>query len=388
MGLRAERDGYSAELTDDLTIVYRDPQGRRLKHFTHRIAGAPGLDALFGACKHLNRQREACRDQARAWALAGSSAPRALAEADPLWREALADEGVRLTDEPGEDGLFARTYTGFDGHTLTQLLPEELIPYRDLLMRAEHWEPDGLFSTGIPRQADGELPFPERVIAAHPGSEQLSVRKILALEDETHGWVFVFKKDVDEVLKEVEKDDPALLSTLLDEMADFALQTKDEDTAAAWFGRARRAERPGADEADKERLYGRYLTYAGADALSTTALRDWARTLAVKGVATEADLVRFRAVALRRMATSGEALLRRVRPSSAVYPQLAADVRKIARAAGLDPEEELATLLKGIFAAERVSLDDERFWTDCLKGRAMDLLGRMPRPHGSSPPWT
>ncbi|MEU9111816.1 hypothetical protein AB0D04_08510 [Streptomyces sp. NPDC048483] len=377
MGLRVKKDGYSAELTDDLAIVYRNPQGRKLKQFPHRIAGAPGLEALSGACEHLRRQRTACRDQGREWASAGASVPRALAEADPLWRKALADEGVALTDELGEGGLFARTYVGFDGHTLTQLLPEALIPYRDLLMRAEHWEPDGLFSTGIPDPSGDELPFPERVIAAHPGSEELSVRKILALEEETFGWDDVYsKKDIDAVLKEVEQADPALLSTLLDEMADLALQEKDEDTAAAWFGRARKAGRLGARMVDKEWLYGRYLTYAGEDALSATALRDWARELAVKGVATEADLVRFRTVALRRVAASGKSSAYRLQVPVGVYPQLAADVRKIARAAGLDPEEELATLLKGIFAAERwVSLDDEKFWINCLKGRAMDLLG-------------
>lgn len=364
MGTRVEKNGYTAELTDDLEIVYRNPQGRRLKNFPGPIAGAPGLDALLEARKHLRKHREVCRQQAGEWAPAGANVPRALADADPLWREALETEHVELTDELGDGGLWARTYVGFDGHTLTQLLPEQLIPYRDRLMRGEHWEPDGCFSTGIPDLSDGVIPFPERIIAAHPGCEELATEKLLTLQGRTSEWRFVFKTDVDSVLDGLEESAPALLITLLDEMADLALMQREQATAAAWFGRARTAERVHARRVDKEWLLGRYLAYAEGKALSVTVLRAWARELAVKGVATEADLARFRLVAIRR-----------VQASSEVYPQLAADVRKIAKAAGLDPERELATLLGEIFAAGGISLRDDKFWTDCLKGAAMDLLG-------------
>lgn len=364
MGRRVEKDGYTAEMTDDLEIVYRNPRGRQLKQFPKQLAGARDLDALFSTRKQLRQQDEACRIRAHRWAQAGVSVPRALADADPQWRKALEDKGVALTEELGEGGLFARTFTGFDGRTVTQLLPEELIPYRDLLMRAEHWEADGLFSTGIPDPSDGELPFPERIIAAHPGAEDLAVRKICALQSATGDWADIWKKDVDDVLRDLEGTAPALLVTLLDEMADLALREEDDLAAAAWFGRARRTARLQGYKADKEWLRERYLAYAEGKALSATALRDWARELAVKGVATEGDLTAFREVALRRVRASHEA-----------YPQLAADVRKIAKAAGLEPEKELAVLLRGIFAAGGVSLSDEKFWTDCLKGRALDLLG-------------
>ncbi|MFD9033247.1 hypothetical protein ACFVZW_19155 [Streptomyces sp. NPDC059567] len=364
MGTRVEKNGYTAELTDDLEIVYRNPQGRRLKNFPGPIAGAPGLDAQFEARRHLRKQREACRLQAREWALVGASVPRALADADPLWQEALETEHVELGDELGDGGLWARTYVGFDGLTLTQLLPEQLIPYRDRLMREEHWEPDGCFSTGIPDLSDGGLPFPERIIAAHPGLEELVTRKLLGLQGLTHRWSLVYKPDVDSELRGLEESAPALFITLLDEMADLALRLRERATAAAWFGRARTAERVQARKVDTEWLLGRYLAYADGEALSATVLRAWARELAVKGVATEADLARFRLVAIRR-----------VQASSEVYPQLAVDVRKIAKAAGLDPERELATLLGEIIAADGISLHDDKFWTDCLKGAAMDLLG-------------
>jgi hypothetical protein len=364
MATRVGNNGYTAELTVDLEVVYRNPQGRRLKAFPDPLAGAPGLGALLEAHQQLRQQREACRLRAGEWAPAGVRAPRALADADPLWREALESEGVELTDEPGEGGLWARTYAGFDGRTLTQLLPEQLVPYRDRMMRAMGWEPDGCFSTGIPDTSGGALPFPERVLAAHPECAELAVPKLLALQEHMGTWRSLHKTDVDTVLLGLEESAPALLVTLLDEMADVALRQGEESTAAAWFGRARTAERAQARAVDQEWLLGRYLAYAEGKALPATVLRAWARELAVKGVATEKDLSRFRQVVIRRVQASAE-----------VYPQLAVDVRKIARAAGLDPERELATLLGELFMAGGVSPADDRFWSDCLKGAAMDLLG-------------
>ncbi|GHB73067.1 hypothetical protein GCM10010377_74460 [Streptomyces viridiviolaceus] len=364
MGRRVEKGGYTAELTDDLEVVYRSPQGRRLKKLPDPIVGAAGLVALLGTRTHLRKHREACRSQAGEWASAGVSVPRALADADPLWREALEAESVELADDLGDGGLWARTYTGFDGRTLTQLLPEQLIPYRDRLMRGQHWEPDGCFSTGIPDPSDGALPFPERVIAAHPGFEEPATETLLRLQERTIQWSFVYKSDIDGVLQGLEESAPALLITLLDEMADLALRQSEHPAAAAWFGRARTAERVRARKVDKEWLVGRYLTYAEGGALSATALRAWARELAVKGVATEADLARFRTVVIRR-----------VKASSEVYTQLAVDVRKLAKAAGLEPERELATLLGEMFAVGGVALSDDKFWADCLKGPAVDMLG-------------
>ncbi|WP_030409139.1 hypothetical protein [Streptomyces albus] len=161
-----ERDGYTAELTeDDLEIVYRGPRGRQLKKCPAQLAGAPGMAELSAVRRTLTAHRAACEEQALVWAKEGAHAPRALAEADPEWERALTAAGVPLTGEPGEDGLFARTYAGPHGRTLTQLLAEDVVPYRDMLMREDAWEPAGLFATGLPDpapDADGRLPFPER----------------------------------------------------------------------------------------------------------------------------------------------------------------------------------------------------------------------------------
>ncbi|MEU2084730.1 hypothetical protein ABZ569_23085 [Streptomyces albus] len=375
MAADVERDGYTAELTeDDLEIVYRGPRGRQLKKCPAQLAGAPGMAELSAVRRTLTAHRAACEEQALVWAKEGAHAPRALAEADPEWERALTAAGVPLTGEPGEDGLFARTYAGPHGRTLTQLLAEDVVPYRDMLMREDAWEPAGLFATGLPDpapDADGRLPFPERVLAAHPHQQGLALEKIRALERESAGWRYVFKKDMDDVLAGLESTAPALAVTLLDEMADFALGTGDLAEAAAWFGRARKAERNAGRTPDHTWLYTRCLRYARAGALSATVLRAWASELATWDGVAARDLDRFRTVVLARSQGPEDG---RGDAHSGIHPQLATDIRKLAKAAGLDADEELATMMEGLLAQGGISLSDTRFWAQCCKGRALDLL--------------
>ncbi|MGP3990628.1 hypothetical protein [Streptomyces sp. 3N207] len=387
MAASVEKDGYTAELTDGgLEIVYRNPKGRKLKTVPAQLSGDPGLISLLAVRKALRAHRTACEKYARAWAEAGTGAPRALAEADPEWRRALEEADVPLTEERGEEGLFARTYAGPHGLTLTQLLPEDVVPYRDVLMREDAWLPEGLFATGLPDETqdeDGRLPFPERVLAAHPQQHRLAVEKIRALEYETSDWGYVFKKDMDRVLAGLEESAPALAVTLLDEMADFALGKETEtEAAAAWFGRARKTERNSGRTPDHTWLYSRYLRYAEAGTLSATALRAWVGELAAESTVGEENLMRFREVVRARKQGQGE-----------LHPQLATDIRKLAKAAGCDPDEELATMMAELIEDGGLSLGDTEFWTRCCKSRAMDLLvERSPeavraavlklRPHG------
>ncbi|MFG3259370.1 hypothetical protein [Streptomyces sp. NPDC048172] len=390
MRARIERDGYSVELTDDLELVFYGTSGHQLKKETRELRTTiPETWTLYETRRVLKGHRDKCRALARQWAEAGQQAPRALAEADPVWRDVLEDEGVPVTDERPEDGeqddtLFARTYTGPLGLVRTQLLGEALVPYRDTLMRADDWEPDGLFATGIPDPAAGELPFPERALAAHPGMETLVLEKISELRKETHDWLYPAKKDIDRVLAGLDQTAPALEITLLDGVADLALAKGEPAMATAWFGRARKLEQFQARDVDQRWLDARYLTYAEGGALSATVLRARARELMGTGKPGDAgpeDVARFRALVLARLAGTQE-----------LYPQLAADVRKMAKAARLDPEETLADCLHAIASANGMSLDDDKLWQACFKGRAMELLrARGPeaahaalrlRPHG------
>ncbi|GAA2252761.1 hypothetical protein GCM10010402_04910 [Actinomadura luteofluorescens] len=361
MGWRIEADGYTAEFTDDLEVVFHNPQGRRLKQFPAQLGDAPGVAAMYTVRKYLKRHEEQCGETARSWAAEGVGVPRALADADPFWATALDEAGVTLTTDPVEGGLCARTYVGPDDRRLTQVLRESTVRYRDLLMAVDGWEPEGLFETGLPAPYASVVPFPERIIEAHPEAEGLAVEKVHTLEARTARWRSFYKPAVEEILSGLEESAPDLLITLLDEVADAALAQDEPNLAPAWFARARKLERTLARRPDPEWLADRYEEHAHV--LSATVLRAWARDLSAKGAATPEGLARFREVMEYRVEDGGD-----------VYPQLAADLRKIAKAAGLDPEEELAAFLRSLFAADEVSLNDEAFWNDALKGRAMDLV--------------
>ncbi|MEV4000840.1 hypothetical protein [Actinomadura sp. NPDC049753] len=361
MGWRIEAGGYTAELTDDLEIVYRNPRGRKLKELPGQMGGAPGLTAMFTVRRYLKRHEEQCGEAARSWAAEGITVPRALADADPFWAEALDEAGVTLTTGPVEGGLCARTYVGPDDRRLTQVLCEPAVRYRDMLMAVDGWEPESLFETGLHDPHGDVIPFPERVIAAHPDAERLAVEKVHALEATTGRWHYFYKPAVEEILAGLEESTPGLLISLLDAVADAALTHDEPDLAGAWFGRARKLERTLALRPDPEWLAARYEEHARV--VSATVLRAWARELAAKGAATPEGLDRFREVVAQRVETGGD-----------VYPQLPADLRKLAKAVKLDPEEELAVFLRRVFTAGEVSLRDEAFWDDALKGRAMDWV--------------
>ena len=371
MAWRVEKDGYSTELTDDLEIVRRGPDGRELQRWPAGVAPIPGVPVLYDLRKLLRGHRDDCAGKARGWAAAGQPVPRALAEGDPIWRRVLDDEGVTLTGEPEDGGLFARTYAGPCDSVMIQVLPEQTITYRDMLLREEGWEPSGAFRTGILDDSDGEIPFPERAIALHPGQEELAVEKVRALLRGTGGLPRYSKEYFDKILAGPAETAPALLVTLLDGLADLALAHRDARggrmriaEASAWFARARRLERLLDDPVDHARLAVRYGAYADARALPATALRAWCGDLVLLRDVSADDAERFRAVALRRVRAHGQ-----------IYSRKAADVRRLARAAGLDPEEELARLLRSLVAEGRMSMDDAGFWTDAMKRRAMDLLG-------------
>ena len=256
-----------AELTDDgLEIVYRNPKGRKLKTVPVQLAGAPGLMSLIAVRKALRAHRTACAKYAQAWAEAGTNAPRALAEADPEWRRALEEVKVPLTEERGAEGLFARTYAGPYGLTLTQLLPEDAVPYRDVLMREDAWLPESLVATGLQdrnsiRRAD--CPSPNACWRPTRSSSASPWRSSAPWRTPTRTGIRLQEKHRPRPVRAVESA-PALAVTLLDEMADFALGQSGEAEAAAWFGRARKTERNSGRKPDHTWLNSRHPPHAGS----------------------------------------------------------------------------------------------------------------------------
>ncbi|MBT2394939.1 hypothetical protein [Streptomyces sp. ISL-100] len=238
---------------------------------------------------------------------------------------------------------------------------EDVAPHRDRVMAFFQWERAEGFALGI-ADAQEELPFPERALAAHPGQEEMVLDAAFRLRR-----AGLYKKDTDAFFTWLEKSAPALLPVFLDAAAEqYLTHQYDYMDAAAYFGRARKAEREQARTMDQGWLNARYQAFADAGALSGTALRARAKELAVRGSATVEQAVAFRDVLARRIVAG--------HGTGGVYPQLPTDLRRVAKAAGLDPEEELATLLEEAGVVGRTSLHEDAFWTDVLKGRAFDLF--------------
>ncbi|MFI9045931.1 hypothetical protein [Streptomyces sp. NPDC053427] len=362
VGHRIEADGYTAELDDDLDFVFRNRRGRLLKQIPRQLAADAGMDRLRAVRRLLLRQAGDVPPQARRWSAAGRQAPEALAACDPLWRRALDAAGVTLVPEPVRGGLTARTYAHPDDHrTVTHVVEERLAPLRDLVMARYGWALAGTFETGIPEDEQAALPYPERLMAAYPGREEEVLDIALDLDGATWEWQTLPKKDIDAVLEQHGSAPPALLVSFLDEVADRCLKAGETPYAKAYFGRARKTEREAGLKTDQRWLADRYAAYADADALSAAAVRARGRELGVRGGVTAQGAREFLDLLTRQATAYGE-----------VYAQMAADARRVAKAAGLDPEAELAGLLGRI--GSHLTLHDHTFWTDVLKGRALELL--------------
>ncbi|MFG2289434.1 hypothetical protein ACGFOU_25610 [Streptomyces sp. NPDC048595] len=403
MARRYEVGGYTAELDDDLQVVYRNPRGKKLQKMPDRLADTEGVRRLYRLRRALTRHRRDARVQAEAWATAGTRVPMALAESDGVWREALAGAGVEPEAGPpardaDEAALIARTYVHPDGHTMTLLLGSRFARHWDALLASqEEWELTDTFATGIraPRDTggaretggtgdtgdtggagetghtghtgDSELPFPERLMAAHPGQEQEVLEAAYAFGWSLWGSPLLYKSVLDDDLESLAATAPRFLPAFLDELADMCLKEGGEHKqyATGYFTRARNAEREHHTKPDARWLDARYATFADHGALANGALRARAKELAPRGAVVAPDqLRRFRDVLARRVHTHHD-----------LYPGMAADLRKVARAAGANPESEVAALLGDIVPKIGLCAGDvHKFWVDALKGKALELL--------------
>ncbi len=382
MGRRYEVDGYTAELTDDLQIVYRNPRGKKLQKTPDRLADTEGVRRLYRLRRALTRHRRDARVQAEAWATAGTRVPAALAESDGVWREALADAGVEPEAGPpapdaDEAALIARTYVHPDGHTMTLLMGSRFARHWDALLASqEEWELTDTFATGIRAPRDpgsagetgaGELPFPERLMAAHPGQEQEALEAAYAFGWSLWGIPLLYKSVLDDDLESLAATAPRFLPAFLDELADMCLKEGGtrKQYATGYFTRARNAEREHHTKPDERWLDARYATAADHGALADGAVRARAKELAPRGAVVSPErLRRFRDVLARRVHTHHD-----------LYPGMAADLRKVARAAGAQPESEVAALLGDIVPKIGLCAGEvNKFWADALKGKALELL--------------
>ncbi|MDY0813037.1 hypothetical protein [Kitasatospora purpeofusca] len=366
--------GYVARL-EDAKVVFRNERGRVLKKVPPALAGHPALPRLFALAAGVEAHRRECGQEAERLVREGVPVPARVVEllsVDAAWAEALAQAApLPAAGEPeDEGGLLARRYRHLALPEAERVLltTADAVRHRDRLMAHQGWEPVGsLATTGLP--ADGAMPFPESALAGHPTREQEVLQYVERLEEATSAWRVWVKRDVDAVLKAIAAADPALSRCFLDGVADLCLRHGGERTdAAAWFARARTAERTAGEQVDQEWLDARYAAVDAAGALTDTALRERVRQVTARGADREA--------ARRTLTLLGDRTLR-----EGPRPGLATDLVRTARAAGLDPARELARLAGRLLPARNLRhAAAHEFWSALLADPAWELLPAE-RPH-------
>ncbi|MFI7431188.1 hypothetical protein ACIBPB_29760 [Micromonospora sp. NPDC049836] len=172
---------------------------------------------------------------------------------------------------------------------------------------------------------------------------------------------------------------PHFLPTFWEQAGRAFLAADNTRMAGSCFTDARRAEQVHGLPVDEERLREVHLEFAFAGALTARMLTEYARGVSTRRPAAEAyDLVRTLAV-------------RRVAGGLPPYASMADDLRRLARAAGLDPERQAAEVITQLLALPAVVRAQEGFWKAyrkpleraaradaAVRARLLDLLPEPP----------
>ncbi|GHF34828.1 hypothetical protein GCM10018790_10670 [Kitasatospora xanthocidica] len=277
--------------------------------------------------------------------------------------EALLDAGAVLPvgTLPGAgrpdgvaDVLTARGYThpALDGRRIVRLVPGALGRAEDLAVDFLGLAPDSDPSeVGQVRQE--ALGFPAWALVHDPanGHHALAlVKEMERLARQAAGKPGAAKDGFDALVTRLGRAVPHFLPTFCEEVGRIFLGHGNQTYAAAWFGKAREAERTHGLTVDEERLRAVFLEFALAGALTVKSLRQYVKELAQRLDPLTA-WQRFRQLCTERSAAG-----------MAPYAGVAEDARALIRAAGLDRTEHEHALLAELLAAPAVNRAPAAFW--------------------------
>lgn len=303
---------------------------------------------------------------------------------------ALLDAGAVLppgtTDREDADVLTVRTYThpALDGRRTVRLVPGTLGEAEDLaldflgLVR----EPETHEVGQVRRETLG---FPAWALVHDPanGHHALAlVKDIERLARQAKSRPGTAKEGFEELGERLGRAVPHFLPTFYEQAARVFLQHENTTYAAAFFGKAREAERVHALTVDEERQRAVFLEFAFAGALTVKALKEHVKALAARLTPAEA-WAQYRQLTVERCAAG--------MPPYASLPQ---DARALIKAAGLDRGTEEGALVADLLASPAAVRAPASFWNTyratlvALAERRPDvrarLLGIMPAGPGRS----
>ncbi|MBW8796797.1 MAG: hypothetical protein JF597_25330 [Streptomyces sp.] len=271
---------------------------------------------------------------------------------------ALLDAGAILP--PGTsaredaDVLTARTYThpALDGRTVVRLVPGTLGEAEDLALEF----------LGLARQPEAPevgqvrretLGFPAWALVHDPanGHHALAlVKDVERLARQAKSKPGNAKDGFEALGERLGRAVPHFLPTFYEQAARVFLQHENTTYAAAFFGKAREAERVHALTVDEERQRAVFLEFAFAGALTVKALKEYVKDLA-RRLEPATAWAQFRQLTVERCAAG--------MPPYASLPQ---DARGLIKAAGLDRVTEECALVADLLASPAAVRAPASFW--------------------------
>ncbi|BBH67606.1 DNA-binding protein [Actinoplanes sp. OR16] len=249
--------------------------------------------------------------------------------------EQLLEAGAILAGAPAggaDDAMTARSYRHpvLDGRTVVRLVGATVGPAEDLTMDFLGFEPAAA-PAPVGHARRQALGFPAWALVHDPANG----RHALALVKEMEKLARVArskpgnaKDGYDALAGRLGAAAPAFLPTFWEQAGRAFLGADNQRMAGTCFTEARRAEQVHGLAVDEDRVRDVHLEFAFAGALTAAMLAEYARGVVVRRPATEAYAL-VRTLALRRVAGG-------LPP----HASMAADLARLAKAAGLDPEQE------------------------------------------------
>ncbi|MDX3108927.1 DNA-binding protein [Nonomuraea angiospora] len=238
--------------------------------------------------------------------------------------------------------MTARRYRhpALDDRVVVRLVAGELGAAEDLAAGFLGLEPDGepaVVGLGLRRS----LGFPEWVLVHHPGDGQHALAVVPELERIARQAKSKPKNALDgyhELARRLGASVPHFLPTFYEQAGRVFTGVENATYAAQMFSSARKAEAEHGLAIDEDRLDSVFLEFALAGALPVKVLSGYAKELASRVSAGEA-LRRFSQLCVRRTAGG-------MTPSA----QMAGDLRRLARAAGVDADATEQEYLRELLA--------------------------------------
>ncbi|MBM7773698.1 hypothetical protein JOD54_003902 [Actinokineospora baliensis] len=287
------------------------------------------------------------------------------------------------------DDLLARSYRhpALDDRVVVRLVPGVLAEAEDLTADYLGFAPPES-STRVGTARRVALGFPAWALVHDPGNAHHAlalVKEIERLDRVAKSKAGAAKDGFTDLAAMLGRSAPHFLPTFFEEAARIFLRHGNANYASTMFSKAREAEQVHDLAVDPDRVRAVFLEFAFAGVLPAKALSAYAKELARRYPPAEA-YERFRTLCVERVKGG--------LPPHAGMPE---DLRRLVKAAALDPRAEDESVLRAILDTTAVARAAAGFWKsyrDALITLTRNdsavrdrLLVLVPRRHGTFDPW-